>query len=302
MQTTSNPLSKHLTMASKSKFFRVAVEGATTDGRRIERDWIEQMARNYDPETYGARIWMEHMRSTYSDNVFGAYGDVKAVKAETVTLAGKKKLALFAQIEPLPELVKMNGKKQKIYTSIEVNPDFSDTGEAYLVGLGVTDSPASLGTEVLAFAAQKPDASPFKGRKLHEGNLFTEAIEVDLDFDDEGDDDSDDGKPAKFSAGMAGLKAKLETFAKRFKKADGDNAALAEVVGELVEGMGDAVEAYTATQDELKKLKKSFSKVEELAADLKAKVDKIDTTDPTKFTQRPPATGGNANQVEKTDC
>ncbi|EME3308853.1 TPA: GPO family capsid scaffolding protein, partial [Pseudomonas aeruginosa] len=25
----------------RSKWFRIAVEGATTDGRNIERDWIE---------------------------------------------------------------------------------------------------------------------------------------------------------------------------------------------------------------------------------------------------------------------
>nr|WP_262983677.1 GPO family capsid scaffolding protein [Halomonas elongata] len=42
--------------------FRVATEGATTDGREIKREWIEQMAANYDPAKYGARIWMEHMR------------------------------------------------------------------------------------------------------------------------------------------------------------------------------------------------------------------------------------------------
>lgn len=33
----------------KSKWFRVAVEGATTDGRKIQRSWIEQMAKNYSP-------------------------------------------------------------------------------------------------------------------------------------------------------------------------------------------------------------------------------------------------------------
>ena len=31
-----------------SKFFRVATEGATTDGRTIQRSWIEQAARNYN--------------------------------------------------------------------------------------------------------------------------------------------------------------------------------------------------------------------------------------------------------------
>ena len=149
-------------MAQKSKFFRVAVDGATTDGRTIDRSWIEQMARNFDPQKYGARIWLEHIRGIYPDSDFRAYGDVTAVKAEEVTIDGKKKLALFAQIAPLPDLVAMTTKnKQKVYTSIEVNPKFADTGEAYLVGLGVTDSPASLGTDVLSFAAQNPKASRF---------------------------------------------------------------------------------------------------------------------------------------------
>ena len=33
-----------------SKFFRVATEGATTDGREIQRSWIEQMAKNFNRE------------------------------------------------------------------------------------------------------------------------------------------------------------------------------------------------------------------------------------------------------------
>ncbi len=48
---------------------------------------------------------------------------------------------LYAQIEPTESLVKLNRDKQKIYTSIEVEPNFSDSGEAYLMGLAVTDSP-----------------------------------------------------------------------------------------------------------------------------------------------------------------
>lgn len=33
-------------MSKKSKFYRVAVAGATTDGRIIEAAWIQQMAKN----------------------------------------------------------------------------------------------------------------------------------------------------------------------------------------------------------------------------------------------------------------
>ncbi len=59
-----------------AKFFRVATEGATTDGREIQREWIEQMAANYDQKKYGARIWMEHIRGIGADSAFGALGDV----------------------------------------------------------------------------------------------------------------------------------------------------------------------------------------------------------------------------------
>ena len=168
-----------------SKFFRVATEGATTDGREIQRSWIEQMAKNFNREKYGASVWLEHMRGMLPESSFAALGDVLAVEARTVE---DGKLALFAQIEALPALVAMNKAKQKIYTSIEVDPNFAKSGEAYLTGLAVTDSPASLGTEVLKFAAGNPDASPFKGKKHSEGALFSAAVETELGL--EGDAES----------------------------------------------------------------------------------------------------------------
>ncbi|QNK67748.1 GPO family capsid scaffolding protein [Variovorax sp. PAMC26660] len=71
-------------MAQKSKKFRVATEGATTDGRRIERSWIEQMAKNFDPNKYGARVWLEHYRGTVPESSFRAYGDVLSVESRPV--------------------------------------------------------------------------------------------------------------------------------------------------------------------------------------------------------------------------
>ncbi|WP_040259611.1 GPO family capsid scaffolding protein, partial [Xanthomonas citri] len=66
---------------------------------------------------------------------FRAYGDVTAVKAEEVEIDGAKRLALFAQIEPTADLITINKSKQKLYTSIEVQEKFANTGKAYLVGL-----------------------------------------------------------------------------------------------------------------------------------------------------------------------
>jgi hypothetical protein len=163
--------------ATQSKFFRIAVEGATTDGRNIARDWITQMAKNYSPTLYGARLNLEHLRGTMPDGPFKAYGDVLSLEAreETGEFAGK--LGLYAQIVPTPDLVAMTKAKQKIYTSCEIDPSFADTKQAYLVGLAVTDSPASLGTSILSFAAQNPKDSPFAHRKLKADNLFTAAVD-----------------------------------------------------------------------------------------------------------------------------
>ncbi|RRV04451.1 phage capsid protein [Pseudomonas sp. v388] len=167
----------------RSKFFRVAVEGMTTDGRKIERSWIEQMAASYDRAKYGARIWMEHIRGMTDDSIFRAYGDVVATRSEEVVIDGEKRLALFAQIEPTDDLVNMNKRKQKIFTSIEVAEKFAGTGQAYLVGLAVTDTPASLGTEALQFAAQLP-SNPLASRKQAVDNLFTAALETELEFEE----------------------------------------------------------------------------------------------------------------------
>lgn len=172
-------------MSKKSRFFRVAVEGATSDGRTIDRDWLLQIAKRYSPQVYGARVNMEHIRGYGPNSDFRAYGDVLAVKTEEVDIGGQKKLALLAQIEATDELVELNKRRQKLYTSIEVRPSFADTGEAYLVGLAVTDNPASLGTEMLAFAAQNPDANPFKHRKEQPDDVFAVAEPLTLELEDE---------------------------------------------------------------------------------------------------------------------
>jgi hypothetical protein len=177
------PTSVTVASPTHSKFFRIAVEGATTDGRTIQRAWIEQMAANYNPHRYGARVNLEHIRGILPDSPFKAYGDVVALEAreETGEFAGR--LGLYARISPTPELIALTKARQKIYTSCEIDPSFADTKAAYLIGLAITDSPASLGTEVLSFAAQNPAASPFAARKLSPANLFTAAAETVIELE-----------------------------------------------------------------------------------------------------------------------
>ncbi|TDG03721.1 GPO family capsid scaffolding protein [Paraburkholderia guartelaensis] len=176
--------------AITSKKFRVAVEGATTDGRKIERAWIQQMAAQYSAELYGARVNCEHIRgmAPMTDNAnsspFGSYGDVIGLSAEEIADGPLKgKLGLYAQVAPTQALINLAKARQKVYTSIEINPSFADTEQAYLIGLAITDSPASLGTEMLSFAATQGDNNPLAHRKQSPGNLFTASEETTLEFE-----------------------------------------------------------------------------------------------------------------------
>lgn len=171
-------------MSKHNKWFRIATAGQTTDGREIQSEWIEQMAATYDPSVYGARINVEHIRGWLPDSDFGAYGDVLALKAETVQVNGEDKLALFAQLAANDKLKALNKANQKIYTSVEIDTNFAKTGKAYLVGLAVTDSPASLGTEMLQFAATA-QVNPLAHKKQKADNLFAAAVEIELDDNDQ---------------------------------------------------------------------------------------------------------------------
>ncbi|WP_433692091.1 GPO family capsid scaffolding protein [Herbaspirillum seropedicae] len=279
-------------MATKSKFFRVATEGATTDGRSISREQIQQMADNYNVKTYGARVWVEHLRSLLPDGPFKAYGDVLALKAEEVDTDAGKRLALFAQIEPTPALVAMNKDRQKIYTSIELADKFADTSSAYLVGLAVTDSPASLGTEILQFSASNPKASPFTPRKLKPENLFSEGAETKIEFEDDG--------PSVAET----IKQIFSRFGGSEKKADAQHAdvvaamtAVAEKVGEFAQVATQAAKEAAEAVTRLEKLEKRVGDESTAAEQFRKTVNLTDKND----VQRPPATGGSNSGVVLTE-
>lgn len=268
----------------RSKFFRVAVEGATTDGRTIERQWLVDAAETYNPNTYGARVWLEHFRGVLPDGPFKAYGDVVALKTEEVEVAGKKKLALFAQIEPTADLIALNKARQKIFTSIEIRPKFADTGRAYLDGIAVTDTPASLGTEMLTFSAQHPDANPLKSRKNAPDNLFSEAIEIALEFEEVTDNESK----------VAGLFSRvMEALGKSKDKAVKDDAQFSELT-EAIEALAShAKEQGEAFTEEVAARTDLVETVTKLTADFNDLVKRLGDIEDHSQKQRPPATGGN---------
>lgn len=163
------------------KKFRVAVSGSTVDGREISPVHLREAAENFNPDVYAARVNVEHYLSPCPSSEFSAMGDVTALSTEDIAegpLAGRT--ALYAEIEPTERMKQLVADGKKIYSSIELHPQFSVNGRAYLVGLAMTDTPASLGTERLKFTAQQRQAVMTFNSVQGEAPLISEAIESEI--------------------------------------------------------------------------------------------------------------------------
>ena len=275
-------------MAKTSKWFVVATEGATTDGRTINRTWIEQMAANYDPKKYGARVNLEHLKWRYmwnDDPHSKCYGDVVGLKTEE---NAEGKLQLLAQIDPTDDLIKLNKDRQKIYTSIECDPNFADTGEAYLVGLAVTDNPASLGTEMLVFSAGA-SANPLNNRKEKAENLFTAAIETELEFED---------VKEKGLSVFAKIRA---LFADKEKTDDERFADQTQAIELLAEQTKETLEKLTALSADLAKQQAEFAEMKATNESIKAKFTTLEKAPSADFGKRPIVAGEGKSEF-LTDC
>lgn len=269
---------------AKTKFFRIAVEGATVDGRVIEREWLEQMAASYDPATYTARINCEHIAGYSPDKPFNAYGSVLSLKTEMVELsingAKKQLLGLYAEIDANDQLVAINKAGQKLFTSCEIHPNFAGEDKKYLVGLAVTDMPASLGTEPLKFAA------------LSRPNLFSAAHETAIEILPSTDSAAmtEAAKSGAMSAILSLFKAKEEPAAPPPPPPPpaNDNSFdyakfAADMGGVIADAVKPANEAVAAINSRFDALEAKLAKTEEQ-----------------QTFKRTPATGGNGTIL--TDC
>ena len=82
--------------ATETEWRIIGVSGETVDGRQISAKELEEMAAQYDPEIYGARINLEHFKFLFPQ-WDGGYGDVMALKTEPWE-KDRSKTALLAKL------------------------------------------------------------------------------------------------------------------------------------------------------------------------------------------------------------
>lgn len=152
MVGASKPRTQQTTMPRSLVSFwkRVATSGPTVDGREILPQELRDIAETYRPSLYTAVIWCEHERQ------WGSYGTVYAVRLiEEAEDLEPGQVALEAQLKPNDKLLHLNDMGEKLFTSIEIWPNFQGRGKAYMTGIAVTDEPASVGTQELYFSAHR---------------------------------------------------------------------------------------------------------------------------------------------------
>ncbi|HBM9294609.1 GPO family capsid scaffolding protein [Citrobacter freundii] len=287
-------------MAKKiSKWFRIGVEGDTCDGRVISATDIQEMADGFDPRVYGCRINLEHIRSVIPDSPFCRYGDVTEVKAEVIDddSALNGKLALFGKIAPLDNLLAMLAKGQKVYTSMEIRPNFANTGKCHLIGLAVTDDPASLGTEYLQFCS-RAQQNPLAGKKDQPGDLFSVATLAELEFED-----LPDTLLTKLSDTVKGIFSRKQTDDDaRF----GDVHEAVTAIAERVQSGGESTEVrFSAIENELADVKKTLAEqADATSQQFSTLTTTLENTESTSQPRRKLSAGGDGDSSGSTvtDC
>lgn len=265
-----------------SKPFAIATEGPTIDGRTISREWIVQMAGNYDPKVYTAVANLEHYLSSLPDSVFGAYGKVTALSTREVDVMGEKKLQLMAVVDANDKLVALQKAGQKCFASMEVINNFIGKGIAYLSGLAFTNTPASIGTETMKFSAAGSEGERY---------AFDQAIEIQFDAEE----------PAAGDTLFAKVKALLGLGD---KKTDDRFADQAQAIETIAQSQKDLIDRFATKTDtaadqfaaDLKTMRDAHAKLTADFTALQAKLAETDGDDK----RRSRATGGNG--AIKTDC
>lgn len=259
-----------------SKPFVVATEGPTVDGRNISRDWITQMAANYDTKVYTAVANLEHYLSALPDSPFSALGKVVSLSTQEAEILGEKKLQLLAVVDASDSLVAMQKAGKKLFCSMEVFSNFIGKGIAYLTGLAFTDTPASIGTETMRFSVAGAPGERF---------AFADAVAIEFEA------------AAKETGLGATLFAKISAIlGKGEKKAEENFADQNKAITTLAETCRDVLNEFSGLKKENTQL---TADLDALSKEFTAIKQQLETAD-ASGAQRPAATGSDGKIT--TDC
>lgn len=282
----------------KTKPFLLATAGSTVDGRVIDDKLIEEMASSYDPKTYGARLNIEHIRGISGQAPFRAYGDVLELSTGEVEVnfngTPEKRKGLYGVFDVTEEAKQLNAAGQKVYPSIEIEPNFGGKGFAYLMGAALTDSPAAIATERLAFNRHIPGTIV-----LARGTDGQPSDPAALEFADETSPAADG-----FLSKLGGI---LDGFATKFGAAPA--AAAATPAGQTAPAAFD----FTQMRPLFEELGQTFaSSIDGLRTEMRTEIDgfgvklkKLETEQeaaPAANHQARPAANGANGHYAKTDC
>ncbi|EKF9839006.1 GPO family capsid scaffolding protein [Vibrio cholerae] len=294
-------------MPKTSDWVVIATEGSTVDGRKITKSWINDMASLYAKDEYTALIWPEHWRSSWGPFEGKNWGVVEELKAEVLD----DKLRLFAKLTPNQYLLDANQEGQKLFTSIEPNPDYKGEGRCYLMGLAVTDSPASTGTTQLKFSRRHGEETAIESDALEELHLEKCFSRTDRLFSAlrtfiAGDEpetpskpQSEDEKPMnkeQYSALMASIGViteKQNELESQFKTFSTNKTPETNV--ETNEGDGKDKETNGMTPEQFSKLTETLDSIAQKQADLETKFTQLSQTGPDGQNPDP---SGSASKME----
>ncbi|HEI9850085.1 GPO family capsid scaffolding protein [Serratia ureilytica] len=270
----------------------VCTSGTSVDGRPIEPQWLIDCANNYSRDTYTALLWPQHEEDISMRQYAYNLGEVDELKYEEENGVVK----LYAKLIPNQFLIEANRMGQKLFTSVEIVPEFAGKYSNYLMGIAVTDIPASLGTQKLAFVfdgetveGSRGNVEAFTLGKLSKrnndggkktsflGRLFTTG----KTFSPE--DNITDPPSEEDTGKMDELKALIEALTKRLDaleaNANGEAAAntpeeAAEAVADLADEIADVAEEVAAAAEDVAANPEDEVKQEEFTAK-KAKLAKL---------------------------
>jgi len=217
----------------KTGWLCVATEGDTVDGRVLERQWIIDMGETYDVNHYAAMIWPEH------DDSYGNFGEV----LEAMWKDGDDGLArLYVSVCPNNRLIYANGEGQLLYFSVEPELNWRGGDKTYLMGLAVTDRPASIGTTRLRFSRRRLNKQGYygcvisrNGKITQEGNMkgWQKLFGIKPKFEEQDPQDNppaDDDKLQALASALNDLEARVGAIETQLNSVQDDVDTITEVV------------------------------------------------------------------------